>query len=106
MITELGRLPATNGETKTFDIPDEASAIVFENALEAVIYGRWGGIAPTAALWDFAIPGDALFTLPRLGGAARMTLMVAYPGAVPSTDVQAVIWASSCVFPPFVGAIA
>lgn len=100
--SELGRLPATDGAKATFDLPADAESLVVLNGLAAVIYGKWGS-PPTAGSWDFAVPGEAYMTIPRAGAAGRVHLLVAYPGAVPAADVQAVILAAPCAWPPFVG---
>lgn len=103
-MSELGRLPAVDGEKARLVISPGMETLIFGNALSAVIYGRWGGL-PSATEWDFFVSGSALVALPIIGGVGMVNLIVVYPGAVPATDVQAIVWASECCWPPFVGAI-
>lgn len=103
-MTELGRvLPADGAKLKVTLDPDTETILV-ENALSAVIYAAYGR-EPSAIDWDFVIPGSALFTIPAKGGESVLHLLVDYSGAVPATDVQAIVWAAGCRWPPFVGAI-
>lgn len=104
-MAELGRLTAIDATRVSLVVPADAETLVIENGLGAVIYGSWGD-RPTLIEWDFAVPGSALFALPIVGGSDRLNLLVAYPGAVPATDVQAIVWTSRCTWGPFVGAIA
>ena len=102
---KLGNLPAQAGATDRYLLPLGARTLVALNGLAAVLYGAYGR-PPTAVDWDFAIPGQAYMALPLTGGENVVHLLVAYPGAPPAADVQAVIWASECAWPPFVGPVA
>lgn len=105
-MAEVGRITSpADGSKLTVELSPDTETLVVENALTAVIYAAWGR-QPTTTDWDFAIPGSSLFTIPVLGGESKLRLIVDYPGAVPATDVQAVVWASECRWPPFVAPIA
>lgn len=104
-MAELGRLTAQDGAKGSYTLDPDAETLIVENGLTAVIYGAYGR-EPSATEWDFAVPGGALFTLPILGGQARLYVLVDYPGAVPAGDVQAILWTTGCKWPPSVGPIA
>jgi hypothetical protein len=106
MIANVARLPAEDGARVTVELDAGYLTLVFLNGLAAPILGRWGGQPPTAQVWDFVVPGESYMTVPIPGGSNAATLVVAYPGAVPAADVQAIIAASDCAWAPFVGPLA
>jgi hypothetical protein len=101
----LARLPAAAGLTERITLGRDQSTLIVLNGLTAPIYAAYGRPA-SATDWDFAIPGQAYMTIPLTGGENVLHVLVDYPGAVPAADVQAVIWASECRWPPFIGPVA
>ena len=106
MMQEIGRIPkpSADGARSVFTIAQGNETIVIENGLSAVLLCAWGRQA-TADDYDFAVPGSSLFTIPMLGGQSRLNVTIDYPGAVVAADVQAIVWASGCQWPPFVAPI-
>lgn len=101
-MSELGRLTAVDGQRQALALDPGHETIVVENQLSAVIYAAFGR-QPSVTEFDFVVPGSALFTIPVVGGQDRLSLLVDYAGAVPAGDVQAIVWATECRWPPFVG---
>lgn len=109
MMRELCRLNAVDNADANAGLEGVATLVIF-NGLAAPLYGAWGGSsvpsAPNAGAWDFAIPGESYMTVPVRADSGAFRLVVDYTGAVPSDDVQAVVYGSECAWAPFVGPLA
>lgn len=108
---ELVKLQAENGATAVVSVVDHTTLVIL-NALSAPVYVTWGTSPnadppePSATNWDAAAPGESYISIPIPADVKAARLKVVYPGSPPSSDVQAVVSASPCAWPPFVGPLA
>lgn len=106
---ELGRLAAADlASIQGAEIPDGQCSLVVHNPLAAPIYVLFGGGVPAANSYDLAVPGQALLAYPLPYGAAQLSALVDYAGAVPASDAgqHATISVTRTNQGTFVGALA
>lgn len=109
---ELVRLPAVDGASATdVVVPDWASTILVQNALDARVFIAWRRTPEAAAgSYDVVTPGAALHVhpVPSRRDVGALCITVDYTGAVPSDDAGlfVIVTAMEAQLAPSVGPLA
>lgn len=86
---EVLRLGAVDGDSGNAVLPDWASTLVVQNALDATIFIAYRSSPSPDNVhngYDVVVPGSALLAIPIPIASRQIIAAVKYPGAVPAGD--------------------